>query len=166
MRRVHRNLSRAEIESLRLRLTELVPVRGGSIRQVVRMMRLITRKSQSEYARMCAVAPRVLAAVEAGTGSPTVETLEKLLRPFGFRVGVVRVAEGWDATDEETSELEETPRAKTVESALTRALRKSRSKANERAHEKGDGQFAQGAGMLLRYGFEVSANTSLASGSA
>ena len=129
MRRVHRNLSRAEVEALRLRLTELVPVRGGSIRQVVRMMRLITRKSQSEYARMCGVAPRVLAAVEAGTGSPTVETLEKLLRPFGFRVGVVRAAEGWDATDEETSELEETPGTKTVESALTRALRKSRSKA-------------------------------------
>ena len=129
MRRVHRNLSRTEVEALRLRLTELVPVRGGSTRQVVRMMRLITRKSQSEYARMCGVAPRVLAAVEAGAGSPTVETLEKLLRPFGFRVGVVRVAEGWDATDEETSKLEETPGAKTVESALTRALRKSRSKA-------------------------------------
>jgi putative transcriptional regulator len=129
MRRVHRNLSRAEIEALRLRLTELVPVRGGSIRQVMRMMRLITRKSQSEYARMCGVAPRVLAAVEAGTGSPTVETLEKLSRPFGFRVGIVRIAEGWDSTDEETSELEETPGTKTVESALTRALRKSRSKA-------------------------------------
>jgi hypothetical protein len=72
---------------------------------------------------MCGVAPRVLAAVEAGTGGPTVETLEKLLRPFGYRVGVVRVAEGWDATDKMTSELEETPAAKTVESALTRALR-------------------------------------------
>ena len=129
MRRVHRNLSRTEVEALRLRLTEFVPVRGGSIRQVVRMMRLITRKSQSEYARMCGVAPRVLAAVEAGTGSPTVETLEKLLRPFGFRVGVVRIAEGWDATDEETSEQEKTPGAKTVENALTRALLKSRSKA-------------------------------------
>jgi transcriptional regulator with XRE-family HTH domain len=52
-------------------------------------MRLITRKSQAEYARFCGVAPRVLADLEAGKGSPRVETLDKLLRPFGFQVGVV-----------------------------------------------------------------------------
>lgn len=56
------------------------------------MMRLITRKSQMEYAQMCGVAHRVLTAIEAGKGSPTVETLEKLLRPFGYRVGVVMEA--------------------------------------------------------------------------
>jgi transcriptional regulator with XRE-family HTH domain len=129
MQRVHRKLSRTEVEALRLRLTELVPERGATIPQVVRMMRLITRKSQAEYARMCAVAPRVLAAIEAGTGTPTVETLEKLLRPFGFRVGVVRTAEGWDASDEAVREPTKTHDAKGVESALIRALRKSRLKA-------------------------------------
>jgi putative transcriptional regulator len=89
MQRVHRNLSRDEIEALRNQLTGLVPKARADIPHLLRMMRLITRKSQAEYARFCGVAPRVLAKIEAGTGSPTVETLGKLLRPFGYRVGVV-----------------------------------------------------------------------------
>src|ERR1043165_9274630 len=89
MKRVHRNLSRPEVEALRERLTSLVPAENASVAELLRMMRLIARKSQAEYARMCGVAPRVLANIEGGTGSPTVETLGKLLRPFGYRVGVV-----------------------------------------------------------------------------
>jgi transcriptional regulator with XRE-family HTH domain len=89
MRRVHRNLSRDEVESLRKELLSLVPRASADIPQLVRTMRLITRKSQIEYAKLCEVAPRVLADIEAGKGSPTVETLEKLLRPFGYRVGIV-----------------------------------------------------------------------------
>jgi hypothetical protein len=58
-------------------------------------MRLIARKSQVEYAKLCDVAPRVLADIEAGKGSPTVETLEKLLWPFGYRVGVVAPLDGY-----------------------------------------------------------------------
>ena len=89
MRRVHRNLSRAEVESLREELVTLVPRESADIPSLMRTMRLIARKSQIEYARMCDVAPRVLTDIEAGKGSPTVETLEKLLRPFGYRVGIV-----------------------------------------------------------------------------
>lgn len=93
MRRVHRNLSRDEVEALRAELARLVPRASASIPQLLRTMRLITRKSQAEYAALCDVAPRVLADIEAGKGSPTMETLEKLLRPFGFRVGVVAPSE-------------------------------------------------------------------------
>ena len=89
MRRVHRNLSRDEVEFLRKELASLVPRASAGIPQLMRTMRLITRKSQIEYAKLCEVAPRVLADIEAGKGSPTVETLEKLLRPFGYRVGIV-----------------------------------------------------------------------------
>ena len=89
MRRVHRNLSRDEVESLRKELMRLVPQASADIPELMRTMRLITRKSQIEYAKLCEVAPRVLADIEAGKGSPTVETLEKLLRPFGYRVGIV-----------------------------------------------------------------------------
>ena len=89
MKRVHRNLSRDEVERLRDRLSELVPMESAGVAELLRMMRLITRKSQAEYARMCGVGPRVLTNIEGGVGSPTVETLEKLLRPFGFKVGVV-----------------------------------------------------------------------------
>ena len=56
---------------------------------LLRTRRLITRKSQVEYARFCGVAPRVLADLEAGLGNPRLDTLEKLLRPFGYRIGVV-----------------------------------------------------------------------------
>jgi putative transcriptional regulator len=91
VQRVHRNLSREEIQALRDELTDLVPQAREDIPQLLRTMRLITRKSQAEYAQLCGVAPRVLANIEAGTGSPTVETLGKLLRPFGYRVGVVAV---------------------------------------------------------------------------
>lgn len=93
MRRVHRNLSRDEVESLRKELFTLVPQSAADIPQLMRTMRLITRKSQIEYAKLCEVAPRVLADIEAGKGSPTVETLEKLLRPFGYRVGIVAPVE-------------------------------------------------------------------------
>jgi transcriptional regulator with XRE-family HTH domain len=94
MRRVHRNLSRDEVELLRQELVSLVPQARATIPQLMRTMRLITRKSQVEYAKLCEVAPRVLADIEAGKGSPTVETLEKLLRPFGYRVGIVAPADG------------------------------------------------------------------------
>jgi transcriptional regulator with XRE-family HTH domain len=89
MQRVHRNLSREETQVLRDRLNELIPQERAGIPELVRMMRLITRKSQAEYARFCGVAPRVLADLEAGKGSPRMETLDKLLRPFGFQIGVV-----------------------------------------------------------------------------
>jgi len=92
MKRVHRNLSRDDVEVMRDRLASLVPGTGGEIPDLLRMMRLITRKSQSEYAKLCGVAPRVLADVEAGKGHPRIDTLEKLLRPFGYRMGVVRPA--------------------------------------------------------------------------
>jgi transcriptional regulator with XRE-family HTH domain len=98
MQRVHRNLSREEVESLRSRLADLIPHQRADVPQLLRLMRMITRKSQAEYAQFCGVAPRVLAKIEAGEGRPTVETLEKLLRPFGCRVGVVM-----PAPDEERS---------------------------------------------------------------
>jgi len=94
MQRVHRNLSRDEVELLRKKLAVLVPEERERIPELIRIMRLITRKSQAEYARFCGVAPRVLADIEAGKGSPRVETLEKLVRPFGLRVGVVSVPYG------------------------------------------------------------------------
>jgi transcriptional regulator with XRE-family HTH domain len=90
---------------------------SAGVAELLRMMRLIVRKSQAEYARMCGVAPRVLTNIEGGVGSPTVETLEKLLRPFGFQVGVVmRGAENGIPAKREADDP----------SALSRALERSR----------------------------------------
>ena len=74
---------------MRNKLAELVPQAHADIPELIRTMRLIARKSQTEYAQLCGVSPRVLADVEAGKGVQTTETLRKLLRPFGFKLGVV-----------------------------------------------------------------------------
>lgn len=91
MQRVHRHLSRAEVEALRERLAAAIPQARLSIPEVIKTMRLITRKSQTEYAALCGVAPKVLATIERGHAAPTTQTLEKLLRPFGLTIGVVCV---------------------------------------------------------------------------
>jgi transcriptional regulator with XRE-family HTH domain len=89
MKRVRRKLSRTDVESLRDTLLAQVPQATLPIPEILRTMRLIVRKSQSEYAKLCGVAPRVLADIEAGRGHPRVDTLEKLLHPFGYTIGVV-----------------------------------------------------------------------------
>lgn len=90
MQRVHRNLSPEEVQALRLKLHALVPKADAPIPQLLKTMRMITRKSQAEYAKLCNVAPRVLADLESGKANPRIDTLEKLLMPFGYRVGIVR----------------------------------------------------------------------------
>jgi len=89
LHRVHRNLSKAEIDALREELAALIPQAQADVGTLIKTMRLATRRSQAEYAGLCGVAPRVLADIETGKRNVQVETLEKLLRPFGYRIGVV-----------------------------------------------------------------------------
>jgi XRE family transcriptional regulator, regulator of sulfur utilization len=96
MQRVRRSVTRDEVEQLREQLTKLVPQAQASLPELIRLMRQIVRKSQSEYAKLCGVAPRALADIEAGRGSPRVDTLEKLLKPFGYGIGVVAQRSGED----------------------------------------------------------------------
>lgn len=91
MQRVHRNLSQEQVDALRRGLAETVPVARATIPQLVRTMRLATRRSQNEYAKLCGVAPRVLKRIEAGELHVQVESIEKLLKPFGYAIGLVRV---------------------------------------------------------------------------
>ena len=59
--------------------------------QSVRRMRKITGMSQKDYARkIIGISPRVLAEIERDIANPTVETLNKIGRPFGYVVGFVR----------------------------------------------------------------------------
>jgi DNA-binding XRE family transcriptional regulator len=92
-RRVTRALDKGQVDALRENLMTLVPESRARIGDLVRMMRLAARCSQKEYAKLCDVSPRVLMAVEAGSINVHVETLEKLLGPFGYRIGVVRDVE-------------------------------------------------------------------------
>lgn len=45
--------------------------------------------TQEEFAKTLALTRRQVAEIEAGTANPTLETLEKIGRLFGFRVGFV-----------------------------------------------------------------------------
>jgi DNA-binding XRE family transcriptional regulator len=90
LKRVHRKLTRDEVDALRRELAETVPAAHATIPQLVRKMRLSTRRSQHEYAKLCGVAPRVLKRIEAGELHVQVESLEKLLKPFGYTIGLVR----------------------------------------------------------------------------
>jgi DNA-binding XRE family transcriptional regulator len=92
-KRVTRALDKTQIDALRESLLTMVPETRAQIGDLVRTMRLASRCSQREYAKLCGVSPRVLMAVEAGSTKVHVETLEKLLRPFSYRVGVVRTVE-------------------------------------------------------------------------
>lgn len=95
MKRVRRKLSREEVDALRRELAALVPDAGEDLPDVLRRMRFIAKLSQAEYAKLCGVSPGTLSKIEAGTGDSSVGTLEKLLRPFGFSVGVVRNPAAW-----------------------------------------------------------------------
>jgi hypothetical protein len=92
-KRVTRSLDRAQIDALRESLVAMVPETRAGIGTLIRTMRPAARCSRREYAKLCDVSLRVLMAIEAGSTKVHVETLEKPLRPFGCKVGVVRTAE-------------------------------------------------------------------------
>ncbi len=95
MKRVRRNLTREEVDSLRRELAALVPDAGEGIAEVLRRMRFVAKLSQAEYAKLCGVSLGTLSKIEAGAGDPSLGTLQKLLQPFGFTIGVVRNPAAW-----------------------------------------------------------------------
>lgn len=71
-------------------LVEAIENNELTLGEAVRRMRKISGMSQKAYAeRIVGIAPRILAEIELGQGNPTVETLNKIGRPFGYTVGFV-----------------------------------------------------------------------------
>lgn len=71
-------------------LIEAIENHELSLGEAVRRMRKISGMSQKAYAeRIVGIAPRILAEIERNEGNPTVETLNKIGRPFGYVVGFV-----------------------------------------------------------------------------
>jgi ribosome-binding protein aMBF1 (putative translation factor) len=61
-----------------------------TIGQAVRRMRKIVGMTQIEYSeKILKIYPRVLMEVERDRGNPTLDTMEKMARPFGLKVGFV-----------------------------------------------------------------------------
>lgn len=93
MRRVHRSLDAQQIAALRSEIAAKIPESDLPIGEMIRSMRISIKRSQSEYASLCKVSPRVLAEIEAGGGNPTQKTLQALLLPFACDIGVVRLSD-------------------------------------------------------------------------
>ncbi len=95
LKRVHRNLSDEQIEVLRDSVTKLVPESQVAIADLIKTMRLATQMSQREYATLCGISLAALQQLEGGKPAEKFQasTIEKLLRPFGYRIGVVKSAE-------------------------------------------------------------------------
>ena len=86
----HRVLPSEELEAKRAELRKALREGRLSIGQTVREMRRLTGLTQKEYAeRVDKVFPRVLMEIERGTANPTLETLERLAKPWGWKVGFV-----------------------------------------------------------------------------
>lgn len=62
---------------------------GMPLDQAVRQLRTGVRLTVPEYAKLTGVAQRTIHAIESGTANPSLTTANKLLKPFGFKLGVV-----------------------------------------------------------------------------
>ncbi|MHA4868490.1 helix-turn-helix domain-containing protein [Duganella sp. PWIR1] len=86
-------LSPTEQNQLRWELMErLAAAPDTPIPHVIRDIRKTLRFTIPEYAKICNVSPRTLQDIEREVSSPTLETVEKLLRPMGLRAGAVLAA--------------------------------------------------------------------------
>jgi transcriptional regulator with XRE-family HTH domain len=72
-----RKLTNEEVTQAKQQLMDDIESGELSLGQAVRRMRLITGKR------------RVLAEIERGVANPTIETLNKIGRPFGYKVSFV-----------------------------------------------------------------------------
>jgi DNA-binding transcriptional regulator YiaG len=61
---------------------------GHPIPEVVRQVRKALRFTIAEYARLCGVSAKGLQDIERGVASPTLATVEKLLKPMGLTLNV------------------------------------------------------------------------------
>ncbi|MGY2269725.1 helix-turn-helix domain-containing protein [Pseudomonas reactans] len=60
--------------------------------EAVRRLRTeVTGLHQSQFAKMCRISVRTLVHIEHGEGNQTLKSLNAVFRPFGLRMGVVKI---------------------------------------------------------------------------
>ncbi|WP_032868384.1 hypothetical protein [Pseudomonas sp. PAMC 26793] len=68
---------------------------GGEVTEVVRRLRVeVTMLNQSLFARMCKIPMRTLVYIEHGEGNQTLKLLNAAFRPFGLKMGGVKLRRG------------------------------------------------------------------------
>ncbi|VVO27651.1 helix-turn-helix domain-containing protein [Pseudomonas fluorescens] len=62
------------------------------ISDAVRQLRVeVTGLHQTQFAKMCKISVRTLVHIEHGEGNQTLKSLNAVFRPFGLKMGVVRI---------------------------------------------------------------------------
>ncbi|MEX3774670.1 transcriptional regulator [Pseudomonas sp. MYb118] len=62
------------------------------IGEAVRRLRVeVTGMHQVQFAKMCRISVRTLVHIEHGEGNQTLKSLNAVFRPFGMKMGVVRI---------------------------------------------------------------------------
>ncbi len=62
-----------------------------SVPAVIKKIRTTLRLTTVEYAKLCGVSETTLSNIERNESSPTLATVNKLLKPVGMRVGAVTI---------------------------------------------------------------------------
>ena len=81
--------SKEEIRAKRTEIAELARMGRLKLPDAIVTMRHALGMSQQQFAALFRLTRRQLAEIERGEANPTVETLERIGKPFGFRVGFV-----------------------------------------------------------------------------
>lgn len=76
------------IEDVELGLAQGALELGEAVR---RLRTEVTGLHQSQFARMCKISVRTLVHIEHGEGNQTLKSLNAVFRPFGLKMGVVKV---------------------------------------------------------------------------
>jgi DNA-binding XRE family transcriptional regulator len=80
-----------EIRQAKEMLYEDIEAGRLSLGEATRKMRKIVGLTQTEYAKtILKIYPRVLMDIENDRGNPTLETLERIAKPFGLKIGFQR----------------------------------------------------------------------------
>lgn len=87
-----RKLADDQRRALRGALSDTVEQGGYPWADSIRQMRQALGLTQAQFAKAFKLTRRQVAGFEAGTANPTVETLARIGRPFGFEVGYIRRA--------------------------------------------------------------------------
>ncbi|MEL3889278.1 helix-turn-helix transcriptional regulator [Ferrovibrio sp. MS7] len=84
-----KQLSKAERDALRLKLAEQAAQGALHLPETIKTLRAIMGLNQEGFGRLFKLTRRQVHELEAGTANPTLETLNRLGRPFGLEAGLV-----------------------------------------------------------------------------
>ena len=77
-------------DRLRKEFYQAIDDQSLGLRQSVQRLRKMLGMNQREFAKQVGVSPRILMAFEQGSGNPTLETIEKMLKGSGLELSLRR----------------------------------------------------------------------------